>query len=343
MRTITPLTGIPQTGSSTSESAGKGKQYQPRQGQVFKALVLAAKGDNVFSLDIGGNKLPAQSQVPLKVGQTLQLQVTSTSPQYAFKIVAEPTSIFAGKPVVLLGNKLDLKPLLQQLLKPETPQLRQLSTETKSTIETFRLFNQDSLGNKDGGINLKQLIDRIGISFESLLQKGDTNTAQQSLKNALLEIATVFKGAEKISDNTTKLLNTLELYQLSQIHLEKENLFIFPLPIPFLENGYLLVEQNTSDAEETDSENNFSLHLSLHGLGNIQIDITKSENGVFLKFISDSPEKIKFIQSFEENLMVHMISSQIQGISYGLADIDPAADLLKRVVPDGSSLVNTKV
>ena len=42
---------------------------------VSKAIVLEAKGKDSYVLDIGGNRISAQSKTPLSPGQTLQLQV----------------------------------------------------------------------------------------------------------------------------------------------------------------------------------------------------------------------------------------------------------------------------
>ena len=344
MISISPLTGIPSTGSSTSDSAGKGKQYQPRQGQIFKAVVLEGKSSNTFVLDIGGRSISAHAQLPLSVGQTLQLQVESTSPQIELRILSDSANLFSGKAITLLGNSLDLQNLLQTLRAAKTSTFTSLSAQSQRTLESFFQFTPEGLSSKDAGGLLKQLIDRLGMSFEALLFKGKKEKAQLTLKSALLDLAQAFKGADKLAEATNKLLNTIELYQLAQLQLDKENLFIFPLPVPFLEKGYLLVEKDGSSENTTeDNGQNFSLHLALEGLGNLRVDLQKTDGGLFIRFVSDSVEKLQFIKKFTDDLLLNMVNTTILGISFSLDQVDPAADLLKRLLPDGESIVNTKV
>ena len=55
------------------------------------------KGNDLFSLDIKGNQLTAQSKALLSPGQTLQLQMISASPQVELKIVSPPPQEFSGR------------------------------------------------------------------------------------------------------------------------------------------------------------------------------------------------------------------------------------------------------
>lgn len=344
MSTVSPLSGILPLGSSTSDGNARGKFNQPRQGQVFKALVAEAKSPTMFILDIGGNKIPAQAKTPLTPGQTLKLQVMTTTPQIELKILADSTNLLSGKSITLLGKNIDIHSLFKSLQNTSPSALANISPLSRQTLESFFLFNQQQLSGSDSGVLLKQLIDRLGLSFESLLARGNGKEASQTLKAALLEVAQIFKGAELIADKTSQLINTLELYQLAQLQLEKENFLIFPLPIPFLEKGYLLVEDKKSDNTKNSTEDRrFSLHLSLGGLGNLRIDILKNPEGLFLRFISDSQEKLDFIKTFQDDLLLQMIGTEISGISFSREPLDTAADLLKKLLPDGESLVNTKV
>ena len=344
MSTVSPLSGIIPLGSSTSDGNSRGKFFQPRQGQILKALVAEAKSQTTFVLDIGGNRIAAQTKTPLTVGQTLTLQVMTTTPHVELQIQAGSTNLLNGKSITLMGSNIDIRSLFQSLQHTSPASLGMVSPASRQTLESFLLFNQQQLGAGDSGTLLKQLIDRLGISFESLLARGNGREASQTLKAALLEIAHIFRGAEHVADNTARLLNTLELYQLAQLQLEKDNFLIFPLPIPFLNKGYLLVEdKNKGEADNSTEDTRFSLHLSLTGLGNLRIDILRNPEGLFFRFISDSQEKLDFIHSFHDDLLPQLISTEISGVSFSLEQVDTAADLLKKLLPEGESLVNTKV
>jgi hypothetical protein len=346
MNTINPLSGITPVGTATSDSGGKGRESQIRQGRLFRATVLEAKSANTFVLEIGGNKITAQTRTPLSIGQSLNLQVLSTSPQVELQIVSDSTRLLAGKSITLLGDGIDIKGLFTLLRTTAASPLAELQPLTRNTLQTFSLINQEMLAGKDGGNLLKQLLDRLGLSFETLLARGDTRNAQNSLKAALLELSQAFKGAGQLAETTNKLISTIELYQLTQLQLEKQNIFIFPLPLPFLQKGYLLIEDyRRGKADESDAEDTarYSLHLALQGLGNLRIDIFENHEGLFLRFVSDSKEKISFLEQFKDDLLLNMVDKNIAGVSFVEEQTDPAADLLKRILPEGESLVNTKV
>lgn len=344
MDSISPLSGILPVGSATSNTGGKGQQGTPKQGQLFKAIVLEARGQNTFLLDVGGNKITAEAKMPLSVGQTLRLQVMTTSPQVEMRVVSDSANLFQGKSLVLLGNTIDLQSLFLTIKANPSLPLENLTPFSRQTLESYFLLNQESLLGKEGGGLLKQFIDRLGISFEALLARGNKDEAQSTLKSALFDLANVFKGAEELSDKTSKLLNTIELYQLAQLKLDKDDLLIFPLPIPFLEKGYLIIENYSGkNSNDEDQEDRFSLHLALEGLGNIRIDLLKNPEGIFIRFISDDKEKLTFLEQFKDDLLLNTVETNILGVSFSLEKIDPAADLLKRLLPDGESIVNTKV
>ena len=344
MSTVSPLSGISPVGSSTSDANNRGKFFQPPQGQIFKAMVAEVKSSTMFILDIAGQRVPAHSENELTVGQTLKLQVLSSSPQVELKIINDSNNLLSGKSIKLLAENIDIRALFSSLQKITPSPLDTISVLSRQTLESFFLFNQNQLSGKDGGELLKHFIDRLGLSFESLLARGEGGNAKQTLKSALLELAQAFRNADYLAEKTTKLLNTLELYQLAQLQLDKDNVYIFPLPIPFLEKGYLLVEEHENKNDTSvQGEERFSLHLTLKGLGNLRIDILKSPEGIYLRFLSDSKEKLQFIESFKDDLLPNTVDSYILGVSFSLEPLDTAADLLKKLLPDGESLVNTKV
>ncbi|MBM9603022.1 hypothetical protein [Desulfopila inferna] len=345
MHSISPLSGILPLGSSTSESGSRGKHSQPQLGQTFKAVVVETKGSFTFILEIGGNKITAQSQTQLSIGQTLQLQVMSTAPQVELRILGDSTNLLSGKSITLLGKNIDIKALFESLHQVSPSPLSNLNSLSRQTLESYFHFNQEGLLGKDGGGLLKSFIDRLGLSFEALLARGEKNNAQLTLKSALLELAQAFKGAGHLAESTNKLLSTIELYQLMQLQLEKENIFIFPLPMPFLEKGYLLVEDfhRESDTDDSETDNRFSLHLALEGLGNLRIDLLQSKQGIYIKFICDSKDKLQFLEQFSSDLLPDVIDRNTLKISFSQEHVDPAADLLRRLVPEGESIVNTKV
>ncbi|KJR96344.1 MAG: hypothetical protein VR65_28760 [Desulfobulbaceae bacterium BRH_c16a] len=348
MDTINPLSSIPPIGSATSQGRNRGSQGQqlPTSGQLLKALVVEAKGEGRFILDIGGNRLTASSTAPLAQGQALQLQVVKTEPQIELKIVNDTLSRFLGRSLTLLGKSIDLSSLFQVVRQLSPPPLNSLSPTSRNVLESFFTLQHNSIGDKDGGSILKRLIENLGLNLEHLLAKGDKNSAVHTLKAALLEMAHSFSTTESIAQSTSKILTTLELFQLAQLHAGTDTHVILPIPLPFVEQGYLLVEREEHDSESGDkdsSDSRFSLHLTMSELGNLRIDFLHNAEGVFIRFSADSQEKADFLATFSDDLKAAIRHTSLKSLAFSSGAPDPMSDLIRQLVPEGRSMLDTKV
>ncbi len=347
MNTINPLTAVKPLDSSTSDSGSRQQfQQQAKPGQTFTATVLGSAGGNKFSLNINGQSILAQSDtVSLSAGSEIKLQVVTTSPLIELKIISDTPQLNFGKTITLLGKNFDIGSLFQSLTSSSPPLLSSLSKSSQEGLQSFNILQQNSLDGKDGGQVLKTLIDRLGISLESLLAKGDNTASTQTLKAALLEIAALLKNAEGIAETANRLLGTLELYQMANLRLDSDNLLIFPLPLPFLDNGYLLFDKKNAQegGKNKDTQLSFSLHLSLQPLGNIEIHFLQSDEGLYIRFACDSLEKKEFTSQFADDLKKTLTSGDVLGLSFSDTAGDPTGELIQHLVPEGTSMLDTKV
>ncbi len=347
MDTISPVISITPVSSATSQGKGQrqGQQFSS-QGELLKALVVEAKGDNRFILDIGGTRQSVKSEAMLSPGQTLKLQVVKTEPQIELKIISSPQDQLQGRSLTLLGKNIDLTSLFQSLQQQSPPPLDSVSPITRSTLENFLSLQQNGVAGKEGGIVLKQLIDNLGLNLEQLLARGDKNGAVHTLKAALLEIAHSFNTASSIAETTNKIISTLELFQIVQLQVGGETQLIFPLPLPFIERGYLVIEQDDKDSESSNSEaaeNRFSLHLTVSDLGDLQIDFLKNKEGLWIRFRAGDQEKADFIESFSDELKKAITDIPLINISFSGDAPDPIHELVRQLIPEGNSLLDTKV
>ncbi len=346
MVTITPPTFIPPIGPTTSRSGdrNKGENFL-KPGQLLNAMVLETKGANRFLLDISGQHLTAESRAALTSGQTLQLQVVKTTPQIELKIVTSTPDQFFGRSITLLGKNIDLTELFQAF-KQQTPSpTSTLPPPTRNILNNFFALQQEILSDKNGGTVIKRLIDQLGLGFESALARGDKAAAGGSLKAALLDIANIFQNVENIAESTTRLLTIIELFQLAQVHNQSDRQFILPLPLPFIEQGYLLVKYNDGnkyDDRDSNLEKRFSLHLTMAELGNIQIDLLKIEDALYIRFRTDSQEKADFVALFSEQLKNAVSGTGHINLSFSADAPDPITDLIRQLIPEGNSIINTK-
>lgn len=344
MDTIHRLTSITPLGSATSE--GRHQQSQQNTlppGQLFKAVVVEAKGGGRYVLDIGGSRLSAESQAPLSLGQNLRLEVTNTTPQVELKIVSDTQNQFIGRSLTLVGKGIDLSTLVQQLSQPTSP-LQGLSPASRSIIEGFFSLQQAPLGTKEGGTVLKQLMEGVGLKFEHHLARGDTNSAAATLKAALLEIAHTVKNTEPLANTAQKLITGIELFQLAQVNANSEAFVIFPLPLPFIEAGFLTVDKDGSRDGTSDPEDcRFSLHLTMSELGHICVDFVKLKKSLMIRFRAESAEKMQFIEQFSGELVGAITDTADISVVFSQDAPDPVTDLLGHLVPKGQSIVDTRV
>ncbi|SHO50786.1 hypothetical protein [Desulfopila aestuarii] len=348
MKTITPLQSITQYTQSSPATARTPQSLQlPEPGQLLKALVIEARAGNTVILQIGDNLLPARSDMPLQPGQTLQLQLVATSPQIELKIVNDTLQQFLGRPLTLIGNTVDIRELFSLLQQPQSL-LTTLSLNSKEALESFMSLQQSSLNpnTENGGTFLKQMVDQIGLAFERMIGEGNGARSALTLKAALLEVLSNFKTDSQIHNSALRSLTTLEFFQLAQLHTESSQQFIFPLPLPFLEQGFLLVEKRNDDdggggADYEQQEYRFSLFLKLKELGNLRIDFFHSPEGLLIRFHADSEEKANFIATYESDLKQSISEAPLLGISFGANAPDPATELIRRIVPEGRSVFDT--
>ncbi|MEG0448302.1 MAG: hypothetical protein RR595_00445, partial [Lysinibacillus sp.] len=90
-----------------------------KQGQVFQGTIKQLYPDQMAEIQIGGQKLFAKIEVPLKAGDSHFFQVTGTSPQTELKVVTGPMGPTAS-PTQQMNQ------LLESMNLPKTPEMQQV-------------------------------------------------------------------------------------------------------------------------------------------------------------------------------------------------------------------------
>jgi hypothetical protein len=186
---------------------------------------------------------------------------------------------------------------------------------------------------QEAGKDLQSNVQRIGMNMEANLARNKGTPAKASLKAALLAITSTAQRNEELAVSAKNILSTLEMYQVAQLKLEGDFL-LFPLPFSFLENGFLLVEnspENETTAEEKKQKRQFSLHLTMTELGDMEVRYYESEEGARIRFLFDSEEKAAFAASFQDELKEMLSEVQLLGISFTGGAQSPERELLGRM------------
>jgi hypothetical protein len=117
---------------------GSGEQQRPpfALGQLLMGTVSAKGEANQFTLDINGRLLTAQSTASLQVGQRLDLQVASLSPQMELRVITHPANRLIANAIHLAGRQDTTFPALAALSE-KINLLPQLSPESRQTLQLY--------------------------------------------------------------------------------------------------------------------------------------------------------------------------------------------------------------
>ena len=195
------------------------------------------------------------------------------------------------------------------------------------------------------GPDLQQFIERLGTNFEHLLAAGKKEEAAKTLKSTLLEISHNLSENKPLQQQADQLTSTLELFQLLQIRLAGESVFVLPLPLPFLNQGFLLVEpdlhQNGQEQQGDRNEKKYSLHLQLEGLGNLRIELQQQKTGMRVRFFSQDTERTKFLADHRRELGQWLTAAPLESVQFLTGADEPIKELLSYMAAETTGVLDT--
>jgi hypothetical protein len=209
------------------------------------------------------------------------------------------------------------------------------------------LFSQGGAGSANsGGENLQQLVGKLGLNLESLLAAGNKEEAVKTVKFALMELVQNFTGRGELAESGKHALSTLEFFQLAQLQTARQDALVVPIPLPFLDQGYLVVEdykdQSAGDGQGREMPKHFSLLLKLAPLGNLKIDFLSSDENMYIRFYCQSKEVSDFLAGFKEELENALTGTTVRGVSFSQNSEDPLSAVLKKSMAGEDSFIDTK-
>lgn len=307
---------------------------------LLKAAIVDQPATGKAVLEMGGARFQITGELAGKVGQDVLLRVEPGKSPLTFTPLAPANS--SGKtantpagPSVVLANlqNSQLSPLLKAVQQLIPQALTQLVAIQQSTIQSLAGFHPENLMGQEAGKDLQGNVQRIGMNMETMLARNEGTSAKASLKAALLEITATAQKSEELAVSAKNILSTLEMYQVAQLKLEGDFL-LFPLPFSFLQNGFLLVDNSPEDESTTEEKNQnkqFSLHLTMTKLGDMEVRYYENKEGARIRFLFDSEEKAAFAASFQDELKEMLSETQLLGISFTGGAQSPERELLGRM------------
>ncbi|MCF8106198.1 MAG: flagellar hook-length control protein FliK [Desulfohalobiaceae bacterium] len=314
--------------------------------QIVRATV-AEGGQERVVLNLKQRQLTAETRVPLKPGQKLHLQVLSTKPQIHLRIMEEAELKHLFRTLHSLGRDLDLLPLLKQI-QANTDVFSTarggLPAETQAVLaELIQLFQASP--SVLTGTHLARLWNSLGLDLEALLARGQGAEAGSGLKSALLFLAEAARHKDQETGNIQNILEQLKLFQLCRHRLWQENVLFLPLPFPFLEQGYLLAEQDRPRDDESEKQEmswKMTLNLRLSFLGNLQIKLLIEGQTLRLRILCESSEKAEILRRRIPGLQETLSTVSLHSCFVDTGAEDPITSLVKRLAPDGDHFLEAE-
>ncbi|NLX19675.1 MAG: flagellar hook-length control protein FliK [Desulfobulbus sp.] len=279
----------------------------------------------------------------------------------------EPLSVLRFLSTAMLPDKVVIDELLRIIMEKSehfsaitsssiTQLFSSLTTNKEDSAlerlqQLFALFASSDKEAKTGswqknGLQMADSFRRLGLNLEQLFLEGRTEDALSTLKGALLSATGTVQSAGQSSVLAEQLVQHLELYQLLQLKLAGESSIFYPLLLPFLQQGYLIIDQerpgSRHEEQESGTDHSVTLHVQLEGLGNLEIAIRRSETQLHIQFKTENAEQADYLASFREELE-HWISGSTPLSTRFLAGAEePLKNVLTRVISRTASFIDTK-
>ncbi len=316
----------------------EGRQYGLQAGQFVHAIV-AEGGQNSVVLDINQQRLQARTEIPLHTGQQLRLLIEETLPHLQLRLVKNSLVERLTRAVHLLEEKWDFPGLLSRLAVSG-----QTDHETLDRLLTFFNDISSALDKSLCGRRLRALVSKMGLTLEAELGRDGNLVEPDNLKSALLSARKQLPEQEtELSETLDRLQQKIELFQLCNLRLARQGAVLIPLPLPFLESGYMIVENGGEGKTAEIGPCKLSLFLSLKKLGDLHIDLLHEGGGLFLHFTCSSRQMADFLAGSEGELRSMLSGLPLYGASYGCGIENFANDLIRRVLSDEQDLLDTRV
>ncbi len=336
MLTVRPVATPAQAATPT-----EGRHYNLQAGQLVNATV-AEGGHSEVLLDLDRQRLRAQTQLPLQTGQKLRLLVVENGPQLRLRLFQDNLLERLTHTMHLLEGKYDLGGALQKLASGQQAEKSRQGTALARLLDFFAPFRSaspDALSGK----NLQQLARHLGLTLEADLARDPATVEPANLKSLLLAQAPAEEDGNPDAEKNQQLLQKLELFQLCNLRLARQGATLLPLPLPFLDNGYLVAERETGSDQQQQPARKISLYLSLQGLGEMRIDLLQENEGLFVRFTCDDPNKSQFLAAQEPELRDLLTALPLCAATYGSDQGTVGTALVRRILSDGDELLDARV
>lgn len=334
MTTIAPISpNIPPPPAQAGLTPRESREQQLRVDQIVRATVSEGGQERVW-LNIGSQRYLAETEIPLKTGVSLALLVSKTAPRLEFRVISDEMGGRIRQYLHLLEGPWSLAKLVSPLAEA--------TKSSPESLEAWRqlLALQGDVAEGRGADGLARYLARLGLDYETRLGQGEGSALAATLKKVLEEARKSGPGTEG-RDGTAieEFAGLFELWQLVRAKLAQQAVEFWPLPLPQVEQGFLLAERLEDSGAEGEGADEpswrLTLHLQLPGLGPLQIDFLWERARLFLRFHCASPVQAARLAERQDELRRSVSAIPLEGVAFGVGAREPATVLARRLAGDG--------
>lgn len=203
--------------ASTTQQAVNNQPLALRQDQVFHGTIKQLYPNQMAEVQVGGQKLMAKLEVPLKTGDAHFFQVTATNPQTELKVVTGPMSQTMTPSQQMnqlletmnLPKSSEMQQVLSHFIKAQIP----ISKEQLATAETWMKNLPEGVQKNDALQALQRMVElKMPFSntvFQALTQGAKTDGMSTNLANLAQLLATQIGGNEGLKANLLQQIQQL--------------------------------------------------------------------------------------------------------------------------------------
>jgi hypothetical protein len=297
-------------------------------GEILQGRVVEQMGLQHAIIKLNGQKLFAETLIPLPIHKDLLFQVEKTEPKIILKLLSlkpneEPSTLFLKK---YLSLDVPTEILAERIASLGKMEISEKLSQTQETFHKFwALLQRFSLPSPSSGEAkpLQQILAQSGLFWENKIKrliegkqedlfsqrveedlKGLAMKLRSQLKNEFLPMDKKGENSSRVEEwirGLDQFVNKMDLYQiLNHRHSDPQEKFFFLFPLWF---GQTLqfVELNLSlpqgDSPSADSQE-FTLVFLLHlpELGKMRIEVKIRGKELFCLFMTSHAKTAQFLR-----------------------------------------------
>ncbi len=327
----------------TAPTSNEGQVLNLQPNQVVQATVVRGGLDKA-ELELGRHRFQAWTKVPLTTGQSIKAQVTATNPHIELRLVDQSALMRMFVALHRMSESFDLGRVLTQ-----TGVHQALNGHAWGQSLRQALLQAAQSSPADGtqltGTMLSSLIKLLGLDTERQVALSDPDQAAARLKSALLALGREQGQSQDVRQRAEALVNHLELFQLCRVRMAEQGLNWLPLPLPFLQQGYLVwhIDPEDDTNDQAGQSGMLRMVLQMTHLGDLDLKLRPMHQGLRVGVACASQETASFLEDRKEELIHSVTALPVLECQISLGAKDPSRILLDMAVSEGERVFEARV